>query len=261
MSTTVRSSVKAQVFGAQNVTETINPPTLSNRIQALSEEAEDTDLLGDIEIKIEKDGKVLQYGKHPMRSLVANYIRLLYGLMSAPGGTALSTGGTIASAPSVVLPDATTSNTYTEWYCGPYSYGGGTPMGCFASDNDSSYGIVVGSGTNAVVISDYKLASQITHGTSSGQLDYNVSNISYSVDTSVTPAVFNITLSRTFTNSSGGSININEVGIIARSYWKDWNAVRQDVKYLIARDLLPTTYTVPNGATANVIITIKVVLV
>jgi len=263
MSTTVRSSVKAQVFGAQEVTETIKPPTLSNRIQALSEEAEDTDVLGDIEIKIEKDGKVLQYGKHPMKSLVANFIRLLYGLMLAPGGTALGTSGTtIASAPSITKPDGTTFNAYTEWYGTSAYYGGGTPMGCFAPDNDSSYGIVVGNGTNAVVINDYKLASQITHGTSAGQLDYNVSTISYSVDTSVSPAVFNITLSRTFTNSSGGNVNINEVGIMARSYWKDYsNGVLQDVKYLISRDLLPTTYTVPNGATANVIITIKVVLV
>ena len=261
MSTTVRSSVKAQVFGAQNVTETLKPPTLSNRIQALSEEAEDTDVLGDIEIKIEKDGKVLQYGKHPMRSLVANFIRLLYGLMSARCGFALGASGAFATAPSVTLLNGTTSNIWTEWY-GTYSFGGGTTMGCFAPDNDSSYGIVVGNGTNAVVINDYKLASQITHGTSAGQLDYNVSTISYSVDTSVSPAVFNITLSRTFTNSSGGNVNINEVGIIARSYWKDqYNLVQQDLKYLISRDLLPTTYTVPNGATANVIITIKVVLV
>jgi hypothetical protein len=260
MSTTVRSSVKAQVFGAQNVTETLKPPTLSNRIQALSEEAEDTDILGDIEIKIEKDGKVLQYGKHPMKSFVANFISILYGLLKPSGGTALSSS-TLTTSPSITKPDGTTANAYVEDYpAGNYS--GGTPMACLAPANDSSYGIVVGSGTNAVTISDYKLASQIVQGTGAGQLIHNASSVSYSVDTSVTPAVLNIALSRTFTNSSGGSINITEVGIIARTYWKYATAsIVQDIKYLIARDLLPTTYTVPNGASANVIITIKVVLV
>jgi len=257
MSTTVRSSVKAQVFGAQNVTETLKPPTLSNRIQALSEEAEDTDVLGDIEIKIEKDGKVLQYGKHPMKSLVANYINLLYGLINSVGGYTGSSG-TSTVAPSVVKPDGTSTNTYTEWYSTVgsasfyyYYYGGGTPMGCFAPANDSSYGIVVGSGTNAVVISDYKLGSQITNGTGSGQLVYGQHTlVGPTVDTTNNKAYFSFV--RSFVNRSGSTITVSECGIIARNYWKDGGGVRQDVKYLIIRDLINPPIQVPNTATLTI---------
>jgi len=187
------------------------------------------------------------------KSYVKNFGLLFYGLMLAPGGTPIGTPGTIASAPSVVLPDGTTSNTYTEWYssASSVSYGGGTPMGCFASDNDSSYGIVVGSGTNAVTLGDYKLASQITHGTSSGQLDYDSHTIiSPTVDTTNQKAYFSFV--RSFVNRSGSTITVSECGIMARSYWKDGNAVRQDIKYLIIRDLIDPPIQVPNTATLTI---------
>jgi len=255
-STVVKATVQAKAFPATELEETIKPPKLTASARLSSLEVEDSDIEGTIEIKIEKDGKIIQQGKQPMRSLLANYIKLLYGLVLAPGIYPGKSGA--ATSTTITKPDGTSASIPTEWYGA--SSGGGTPMACNAPDNDSSYGIVVGNGTKSVAISDYALASQIAHGTGAGQLDYNVSTISFSVDTSVSPAVGKIVLSRTFTNSSGATINITEVGIIARNYWKDNIPTILDTKFLIMRDLLAQTYQVPNGATANVIITIKVVL-
>jgi hypothetical protein len=137
-------------------------------------------------------------------------------------------------------------------------------MGVNAADNVDTYGIIVGSGTTVPTSLDqfYNLESKIAHGTSSGQLDYGPHTFyDLGLDTGVTPPVYRYRLVRTFTNLSGAGININEVGIVARSYWCDSvmpTIVRNDVKYLIARDVLSTTYTVPNGGSATVAITVEV---
>jgi hypothetical protein len=78
------------------------------------------------------------------------------------------------------------------------------------------------------------------------------------LDTGVLPPVYRFRLLRTFTNVSGAVVNINEVGIVARSYWKNVSGVVNDVKFLIARDVLSTTYSVPNGGSATVTVTIEV---
>jgi hypothetical protein len=132
-------------------------------------------------------------------------------------------------------------------------------MGCFAPDNDSSYGIVVGNGTSSVVINDYKLASQIAHGTGAGQLDYDTHTFTGpTVDTANNKAYFSIT--RSFVNRSGAAITVSECGIMARSYWKDYNAVRQDIKYLIIRDLIDPPIQVANLATLTISYTFEVSL-
>jgi hypothetical protein len=80
------------------------------------------------------------------------------------------------------------------------------------------------------------------------------------LDTGVTPPVYRFRFTRTFSNLSGAAININEVCIIARSQWRDGVGVTNDVKYMIARDVLPSTYTVPNGGSATVAVTVEVVV-
>jgi hypothetical protein len=131
-----------------------------------------------------------------------------------------------------------------------------TMMNCMAGDNDASFGIVVGSGTTPVTLTQYALASQIAHGTSAGQLDYDAQ--SYDVlglDTSVSPPVYRFRILRAFKNLSGGSINITEVGLVA------YNGFDSTVsKFMIARDVLSQAYTVPDGGSAVVAITIEVVL-
>jgi len=218
-------------------------------------------LRGFIEIEVrDSEGRVVQRGRHEMRSFVNNLLRVLEGLMKAIGGASLGTSGVVAST-TVIGPDGASKTVWTEWYAGTDTRGGGTPMATKAPDNDSSYGVVVGSGTATMNLHNYALASLIPHGTSAGQLDYDPVTVEeLGLDTSVSPPVYRLRLIRVFKNLSGGAININEVGLMARSYWKDSGGVRQDVKYLIARDVLPTTYTVPAGGSATVAITVEVVL-
>ncbi len=74
-------------------------------------------------------------------------------------------------------------------------------------------GIAVGSSDMPVSMSDYNLASIITHGSSSGQLMYGDTRyLTSSVSTESQSMTSNII--RKFTNNSGDSIIVKEVGVI-----------------------------------------------
>ena len=102
-----------------------------------------------------------------------------------------------------------------------------------ASYGTHSYGIRVGTGTTAVAIDQYDLASPITHGTAAGQLLYG--------DTLVEPITRGTTewlfrIIRSFSNSTDSTITVNEVGLFLQ------------IPAMLARDLtggIP----VPSGAT------------
>jgi len=84
--------------------------------------------------------------------------------------------------------------------------------------NNYSSGIQVGTGSNAVSIDDTKLQTQIGAGTGVGQLNYGTCAVaSPSSTTTITQTI----ISRQFSNSSGGSITINEVGLASyTSYYE-----------------------------------------
>lgn len=214
---------------------------------------------GYIEIVVrDKDGKIVKHGKHEMHSFLNNFLKALLGMLNATGGTALDASGVIKSA---TVTDVTGSDItiYIEWYTGSANSGGGTVFGANAPDNDDSYGIIVGSGTIPLALDQYALVSKIAHGTGTGQLDYGVSSYTeLGLDMGVSPPVYRFRLLRTFTNLTGASININEVGIGVRNFWRAASGISKDVKFVIARDVLPTSYPVPAGGTATVTITVEV---
>jgi hypothetical protein len=189
------------------------------------------------EVVVEVNGEEVYRG--PSKSFVANIAKLLLGAFGATGGYDLADTGIKASG-SVTAKDGSTQTVWEEWYASDYSYGGGVQMALNAPDNDDTYGIVVGSGSTPVSPTDYKLASQISHGTGTGQLDYEpqTTTSSYSDTSSY------LEIARSFVNKSGGDVTVREVGLIARNYWKDAGGVRNDVKFLVARDVLPTPVTV-----------------
>ena len=87
-------------------------------------------------------------------------------------------------------------------------------------------GLVVGTGTNAVTIDDYKLQTLIAHGSTTGKLQYGASTVSLP---SFTTTVGSIILTRVFSNNSSGSITINEIGI--------YNIMGNNYYFCIARDI------------------------
>ena len=200
-------------------------------------------LRGTLEIMVkDRDGRVVKYGRHEMKSFLNNFLKFLEAFMRSNG-----TG-------SVTITDTggTSRTVYGTHYGGTYH----SQMGGAAPDNDDSYGIIVGSGTTTVNLNQYALASKIAHGTGSGQLDYNPTSLDdFGVDTSVSPPVYRFRLVRSFANVSGVAVTINEVGIAVR-----YRYVSDDFKFLIARDVLPSSYSVPAGGSATVAVTVEVEL-
>jgi len=198
------------------------------------------------ELIVEKDGKVVY--RDISKSFVQNIGKILGVILSSPGGTPTSYAGAVTSA---VVTDTTGSSAtvYGEYYTTSGTADcGGTPAAASAADNDDSYGIVVGSGVTPVSPTDYMLAAKISHGTGSGQLDYDT----HTILTSYTSTSSYIEISRVFVNRSGADVVVREVGLIVRNYWKSRYNLEKDVKFLIARDVLPSPTTVKNLGSLNV---------
>jgi len=95
---------------------------------------------------------------------------------------------------------------------------------------------------------DYSLGSKISHGTGSGQLLYGASTFETVTDTDTT-SYFRIT--RVFTNNSGASVTVKEIGIvIMHSIVSD--STSYTAYFLIVRDVLTSPSSVPDGATLTV---------
>jgi hypothetical protein len=191
-------------------------------------------------VEVIKDGRKIYSHKSESRSLLQNFGKMLMGIMFARG----SIGTTVTT--SITDTTGTLQTVPAEWWEPAGNlWGGGTPMACKADDDVDSYGIIVGGGTKVVSPTDYNLASKIAHGSGAGQLDYGPHTItsSYSATSSYAE------ISRTLTNISGNDVTVREVGLAARNFWKDTAGIRYDVKYIIARDILPTPIKVPALAT------------
>lgn len=178
----------------------------------------------EIEVRDAK-GKLIERKKGNSDSFVENFIQMLYGLMY---GAASNTQGSV---------------TDTSGY--PQSYPNLTStsqalMRVRASAGQHNIGIQVGSGTTPVSKTDYALESKIGHGTGTGQLSYGECSIDapYEED-----GVLKLRIYRNFSNSSGGSITVNEIGIYVSTPAGD---------VMIARDVLTSPTTVPDGATLTV---------
>jgi hypothetical protein len=175
------------------------------------------------ELIIERDGKPIYRGK--TKSFLKNFGSVLAGMLKNTGaGDAAkyaSVTNTAGASANAIVEDYVT---YTGWSFGPMTFNAG--------DNDDSYGIQVGSGSDPVSYNDYKLASKISHGTSTGQLDYETQSVvsSYSDTSSY------IEISRSFINKTSSDVIVREVGLVARS-WDTGRGV--DTKFLVVRDVLP----------------------
>lgn len=75
-------------------------------------------------------------------------------------------------------------------------------------------GILVGTGSTAVAADDFTLETEIADGTATGELvRTDTTTISYELVLGTSTGYTHL-MERTFTNSSGASITINEVGIV-----------------------------------------------
>ena len=215
-----------------------------------------------IDIRVEaivkdKNGKIIKVHKQRSHSFVSNFLSIL------------------ASSLVTSYYQTITGNCYGYWYrITNGEYAAYTPIldvnqmfDFNDSANDSTYGLVVGTGTATPTPNDYALGNQIVNGTGSGQLVYGAHQFSptpqtigssNNVTSSSTPTSGLLPVSgnttswqiqRTFQNQSGASITVSEVGLYSNTI----NGVA-----LMVHDLLSSPITVPNNAVLTIVYTISV---
>lgn len=171
----------------------------------------------------DKHGQIISVTKHEVHSIVRGFIDTLHVQM-----------GQVAVTNGAVATDGATRNT-------------GTGVNNFAADNaaaSGTYGLVVGTGSGAVTISDYALGAKIAHGSGAGQLSHGGTTFTNPTTSGSTRS---FTIQRTFTNNSGSDITVNEVGIYIKMS-----------TYILLMDRTLSTKTITNGTTGTLTYTLGV---
>jgi len=187
---------------------------------------------------IDENGKCIYYRRYRSRSFVIGFLNVIFSNLSGQTITNTNTSGsqyTTSSNDDIAVND---------------------------SSNDNRYGIQIGTGTTTPSIVDSRLSALITNGTGAGQMQYGGDNITGAV-TNTSNNTGYITVTRTFTNNSGASITVSEVGLVAWSGNGSANIggityYQSNQYYLIIHDLLPTPITVPNGSSLSISYEIQV---
>jgi hypothetical protein len=114
-----------------------------------------------------------------------------------------------------------------------------------AASADTTRGIIVGTSGTAVAYDQYAAQAAIAHGTGAGQLSYGGT-----VHTGPTAGPTSThEMRRTFTNTSGGSITIQEVCLYIRN-------TSVNHTFMFARDVV--NFTITNGNSAQVTMTLQI---
>lgn len=196
-----------------------------------------------IELEVRnKDGKLIEKRRIRSHSFTMNFFNLLWGSLNCPanpGGpynelTLTDTGGTSRS-----IYGCASYNAYTVV----------NALGLASPSGNSTYGLVVGSGTQTPTIDDYKLETPIVNGTEAGQLEYGATTVN---SPSCSSNICTITIVRTFTNGTSNAINVNEIGLVVG--WHGWNAsnVKNTYYFLVAHDVLSSSVSIPAGSTLTI---------
>jgi len=204
----------------------------------------------------DKDGKIIKVHKQKSHSFLMNFLAMLADLMLQQYNTFNNN-----------YPFLSTADTW--WTYAPNYTTVQNALTILDGANDSTYGIVVGTGTATPTPKDYELGNQIANGTGSGQLVYGAHTLSPAPSTSgeqggtSTPSSGLLTISsnttsfqvsRTFQNQSGASITVSEVGIIAKATLNG----NTTGYVLIIHDLLSSAITIPNNAVLTIVYTISI---
>ena len=178
-------------------------------------------------------------------SFLPNFLGMLYsqidtqynsGGTGGPSGSGPNTGGTSEA----LISNYDTADNYIMISGEIFATNDGS--------GDASYGIQVGTGTAANSTSTYALVTLIANGTGSGRLSYG--SHSYNWSTGMTST----TVTRSFSNGSGASITVSEVGLV----WSSYGGSGAQYNFMMIRDVLSSSFTVANGGSFNVQYTIAI---
>jgi len=180
-------------------------------------------------IVTDKDGKVILRQKAEAHSFLIQYNQIRSGAMGNANRTVKDTGGTDRTVRAA-----------------------STPFRLAAAIGVTAQGIRVGTGNTAVAIGDYALETAIAEGTGADQMEYQAQT--YDTDVTVSDPDCTFELKRIISNGSGSTIVVLEIGIYVMC--TDTGAV--DRYFCIARDVLGSSVSVPNGGTITVFYTWKI---
>jgi len=174
-----------------------------------------------VELK-NKDGKVVKRLKFKSKSWVQNMALLLNGAFSSISFNLIDQlGNNVNVSPSTDVRAIFRVN---------------------AGSGNDTYGILIGTGTNAVSPSDYKLGSKIPNST----LPYSGTTVE---SLSGSSSGYSFTITRTFNNTGSDAITVSEIGLAI-------SVVNTGI--LIARDLLSSPITVQPNQVLTVSYTISI---
>ena len=171
--------------------------------------------------RLDKDYRLLERREQRSRSFLKNFISLLYCAHAQITAAAPFTMSDITNtARTVDSQGVDVSQRYSKAnlrmaappgvsgiYC-TYGYTAGRPNQ--TTIEGDKLGIIVGTGTTAVTPTDVALVARVAHGRATGQLEYGGCEL---INIAFVAPNGEFTIRRYFTNASGGSITINEIGI------------------------------------------------
>ena len=193
----------------------------------------------------DKNGKLIQRHKQRSHSWVRNAYNVLFSQFAGKNVDDATFGAGLLS-----LKKTDGGIQFSEKCGGTSTNVDDTQFGYRADGGDDTYGILVGSGTNAESLEDYVLQTQLAEGTGAGQISH-VASEAHSI--SYAALVLKNTLIRYFNNNSepSGDRNINEVALV-------FNALMGlSTVVLMARDKLASTVTVPVTGQLKVTYTVQ----
>ena len=191
---------------------------------------------------LDPSGNVINAHKEEGHSYVANFARFMFGYMGGNHEAEDVDGNQISWTDTLGTP-----------YQGSivYTWADASSFTANAGSGVDTYGIVLGRDDGATYpkgINNYKLGTQIAHGTGGGgtpQIQYGSHSVVNPTHDGATYSYAGITRSFSVNNGLGDSVIIKEMGLIVSAKVSAVSAK----KYLIVRDILASQVTVPDGST------------
>jgi hypothetical protein len=215
-------------------------------MKEVTEKRTSPQLMLELEVR-DKNGKLLNRKKTPAKSWLKAFITILKGEFGTRTLTVVGSGAT-----SVVDETGTARSYPLNNGNAPASYF--MNLSTLGDTGDTSLGIIVGTSDTANSLTTYALGGKIANGIGSGQLLYGTESIEDVSNPSGNDLQFRMT--RTFTNNSGSTITVKEVGLLIKKY----DAVQVSRSFLAARDVLPSAVDVPDGATLTIRYVVKITI-
>jgi len=193
----------------------------------LNEVLSDKDIPGEppfrayIEAKVyDGEGHIIQHHRQPMKSLTEYFLALITIPLIGTVPNASSSQATPIFTNITNIPGQVSSTK-----CAVFSW---------------SASIQVGSGAQSFSPTLNSLGAPILNGTGAGELQYGTVSVYYTSTT----LIFSIT----FTNSSGGTVNVTEIGLFGTI---SWCLTSGSYSFLLSYDTFSSPISIPNGALAT----------